>query len=178
MSNTKEILSKAYTRRLTPDEGGGYVATIMEFPGCVAEGDSADEALSNLDEAASSWLEVAIAHGQHVREPVDLSGFSGKIALRMPRSLHRQVAELAFYEGTSLNQLLVAAIAHYVGGKQLAHELTTNNIFQIKNFNWFTGNIPVTHTARSLRDSSEGLVIESLRLPAVPSTTHYFPLET
>ncbi len=116
--SARDILNKAYVRRLTPDPSGGYVASISEFPGCVAEGESAEEALQNLDKAAESWIEVAIANGREIREPVDFEGFSGKIALRMPRNLHRQAAELAELEGCSLNQLLVTAISFYVGGKQ------------------------------------------------------------
>jgi predicted RNase H-like HicB family nuclease len=43
------ILEKPYTRCLVSDETGGYVASIFEFPGCVAEGDSAEEAICNLN---------------------------------------------------------------------------------------------------------------------------------
>ncbi|WP_434516358.1 toxin-antitoxin system HicB family antitoxin [Dechloromonas sp. ARDL1] len=118
-----EILHKGYVRQLAPDEAGGYVASIMEFPGCVAEGDSADEALGNLERAAQSWIEVAVANGQHIREPIDFDGCSGKLALRMPRTLHKQAAALAELEGCSLNQFIVTALAHYVGGKQLSSKL-------------------------------------------------------
>jgi predicted RNase H-like HicB family nuclease len=114
----RDILDRAYVRRLTPDPSGGYVASISEFPGCIAEGETAEEALQNLDKAAESWIEVAIANGREIREPVDFDGFSGKTALRMPRNLHKQAAELAELEGCSLNQLLVTAISFYVGGKQ------------------------------------------------------------
>ena len=123
-AKAKYLLQLPYTRRLRPDEEGGYVASILEFPGCVADGESAEEALHNLDETAEAWLEVAIANGQEIREPIDLGGASGKIALRIPRSLHKQVAEMAQMEGTSVNQLLVAAIAHYVGGKELFRSLS------------------------------------------------------
>ncbi len=137
--HSKKLLDRGYVRRLAPDVTGGYVASIQEFPGCVAEGETADEALKNLDNAAEAWIEVAVANGQHIREPVDFDGCSGKIALRMPRTLHKQAAELAELEGCSLNQLLVTAIAHYVGGKQLASRieamiqpiLVTNNISNV-----------------------------------------------
>lgn len=118
-SQSKIILAKEYVRRLAPDESGGYVASILEFPGCVAEGETAEEALANLDNAAESWINVALANGYHVREPINFDGCNGKIALRMPRTLHKQAAELAELEGCSLNQLLVTAIAGYVGGQQL-----------------------------------------------------------
>lgn len=122
-NNAQKYLRKRYVRRLEPDEDGGFVASIQEFPGLVAEGETPDEAYAKLDRAAESWLEVALAHGQHIKEPVDFDGCSGKVALRMPRSLHRQAAELAELEGTSLNQFLVTAIAHYVGGKSLVETL-------------------------------------------------------
>lgn len=133
----KDILSKPYARRLVPDETGGFVASILEFPGCIAEGDTPDEAMSNLDAVASSWVEVALANGYTFRDPIDYHGYSGKVALRLPRSLHRQVAELAELEVSSINQLLVMAISHYVSGQQLmnnaprAAQITNNNILVV-----------------------------------------------
>jgi predicted HicB family RNase H-like nuclease len=85
----------------------------------IAEGDTPDEALANLEAAALSWLEVSLAHGGEIREPISFEGCSGKIALRIPRALHCQVAELAETEGCSLNQWLTAAIAAYATGTPL-----------------------------------------------------------
>jgi predicted RNase H-like HicB family nuclease len=124
-SHAMDILKRGYVRRLAPDESGGYVASILEFPGCIAEGDTAEEALENLDKAAEAWITVSLANGHQIPAPIDFDGYSGKLALRMPRMLHKQAAELAAMEGCSLNQLLVTAIAHYVGGKQLASRLET-----------------------------------------------------
>ena len=113
-----EILGKPYARHLVPDEAGGYVASIQEFPGCVADGNTAEEAIGNLNHAATSWIEAALSTGYDIKEPVDFYGYSGKIALRLPRGLHKQVAELAELEESSVNQLLVTAIANYTGNKQ------------------------------------------------------------
>lgn len=120
----KTILGKPYARRLIPDESGGFVASIHEFPGCVADGDTPEEALHNLDKAAASWLEAALSSGYEVRDPVSYFGYSGKIALRIPRGLHKQVAELAEYEDCSVNQVLVTAIAEYVAGKHAYRQLS------------------------------------------------------
>lgn len=120
----KNISSKSYTRRLTPDESGGFTASILEFPGCFAEGETPNEAIENLDRAAQSWLEVALSHGQQVREPISFDGCSGKIALRIPRGLHQQVAELAELEDCSVNQLLTAAISEYVGKMDVIKKIT------------------------------------------------------
>lgn len=108
-------LKRPYARRLVPDEAGGYVATIQEFPGCIAEGETADEAMINLDIAARAWLEATLAKGKTVPEPVEIHGYSGRFVLRMPSGLHKRAAEQAASEHTSLNQLLVAAVATYLG---------------------------------------------------------------
>lgn len=117
--NTSAVLKKGYVKRLAPDPAGGYTVTVQEFPGCIAEGDTAEEALANFDRAADSWVHVSLMNGQEIREPIDFGGCSGKIALRIPRSLHQNVAELAELEGSSINQVLTAAIAAYVRGDTL-----------------------------------------------------------
>lgn len=114
-NGVEEVLARPYARRLTPEPEGGYSATISEFPGLVAEGETADDAIKNLDDAAASWIEVSLAHGREIREPVSFDGYSGKISLRIPRTLHRQVAELADLDGASVNQMLTQAIAEFLG---------------------------------------------------------------
>lgn len=129
---TEEILKKTYARRLVPDETGGYVASIQEFPGCVAEGDTPEEAIQNLDKAAASWVQVALSNGYEIRDPVSFHGYSGKIALRIPRGLHKQVAELAELEESSINQLLVTAIAQYLGSKRAFREMSETLFSEIR----------------------------------------------
>jgi predicted RNase H-like HicB family nuclease len=121
-----DYLSRPYARRLTPDESGGYVATIQEFPGLVAEGDTAEEALSNLESAAKSWIDACIETGRDIPEPIDFGGYSGKIALRIPRGLHKRAAEMALSEGASLNLWLTGAISHYLGGHDGLHLMARN----------------------------------------------------
>ena len=124
LNEIQKIIAKPYARRLVPDEDGGYIASIQEFPGCIADGDNPEEALENLNKAAISWLSSALSTGYEVREPVSFIGFSGKVALRIPRGLHKQVAELAELEESSVNQLLVSAISHYVAEKNSYSALT------------------------------------------------------
>jgi predicted RNase H-like HicB family nuclease len=40
-------------------EEGGYWAEVPALPGCVSEGETRDEAIANVKEAAQGWLEVA-----------------------------------------------------------------------------------------------------------------------
>jgi len=40
-------------------EEGGYWAEIPALPGCLSEGETYDEVLANIREAAEGWVEVA-----------------------------------------------------------------------------------------------------------------------
>ena len=110
-----DILKRSYSRVLKPAEEGGYTAEILEFPGCVTEGETVQEAFENLEDAARGWLEAVIELGQNVPEPVAEAEYSGKIVLRLPRSLHGAAANLAERESVSLNTFLATAIAERVG---------------------------------------------------------------
>lgn len=123
--SAREYLKEPYARVLTPDEeSGGYTAEILEFPGCVTEGDTADEALRNLEAAAEGWIEATLNAGKDIPEPSLPQGYGGRIALRLPRSLHRRAMQLAERDGTSLNQFLVTAIAESVGANTLYAQMT------------------------------------------------------
>lgn len=127
-------LDARYVRRLMPDPSGGFTATIHELPGCIAEGDTAEEALEQLEAVAHSWMESAAANGYPITPPIDYEGASGKIALRISRRLHQLAAERAALEGTSLNQFIGNAVASYLGqqdgmrrmAKQLEHALASS----------------------------------------------------
>jgi len=48
-----------YTAIFEPDkESGGFTVTIPSLPGCISEGDTFEEALKNIKEAAGLYLEV------------------------------------------------------------------------------------------------------------------------
>jgi len=47
-----------------PAEEGGYWAEVPALPGCVSEGDTFDETLANIREAAEGWLEVSAERAQ------------------------------------------------------------------------------------------------------------------
>lgn len=115
--NPTEILRQPYGRIVVPDSDGTYRAEIVEFPGCIATGDTAAEALANLEDTAWDWLEAAIERGQRIPEPVEAAGYSGKLVVRLPKSLHKKAAYQAARDGVSLNQFIVTSIAEQVGAK-------------------------------------------------------------
>jgi predicted RNase H-like HicB family nuclease len=44
---------------IRPEAVGGYSASVPALPGCYSQGESLEEALANIREAAELWLEVA-----------------------------------------------------------------------------------------------------------------------
>ncbi len=53
---------------LIPDETGGYTVEVPSLPGCFSEGDTREEALSNIKEAIALHIESMLAHGEEVPE--------------------------------------------------------------------------------------------------------------
>lgn len=129
MSKTRKIttqyLKKPYSRILIPDEESGtYTAVILEFPGCIAQGDTPQEAYEHLEDAAEGWIEAALDLKQEIPSPSQSVSFGGKVLLRLPKSLHRQLTLIAEREGVSLNQFIVSALAEKVGAFILYDKLT------------------------------------------------------
>lgn len=83
---------------------GGYVASYPELKGCITCSDTADGALKLAVDAKKTWLEAAISDGYEIPEPETDESYSGQFKFRMPKSLHRQLAEHAKREGISMNQ--------------------------------------------------------------------------
>ncbi|MEO7247665.1 MAG: type II toxin-antitoxin system HicB family antitoxin [Novosphingobium sp.] len=54
---------------LSPEDGGGFVATAPDLPGCISDGATPAEALANVYDAISCWIEAAVAMGRPVPEP-------------------------------------------------------------------------------------------------------------
>ncbi len=44
-----------------PAEEGGFWAEVLALPGCVSQGETLVETLSNLRESAEGWMEAAVA---------------------------------------------------------------------------------------------------------------------
>ncbi|MDP2959243.1 MAG: toxin-antitoxin system HicB family antitoxin [Longimicrobiales bacterium] len=120
MSHARSYLNRPYQRVLIPDaESGTVTAMIAEFPGCVTQGNGVQEAYANLEEAAESWIEAAMELGQEIPLPAADQAFSGRVLLRLPKSVHRQAAEAAERDCTSLNQFILAAVAEKVGAARV-----------------------------------------------------------
>lgn len=50
---------------LSPEDGGGFLASIPDLPGCMSDGETPEEALFNVQDAIAGWIE----NGQGSRAP-------------------------------------------------------------------------------------------------------------
>jgi predicted RNase H-like HicB family nuclease len=114
MATPSEYLAKPYGRNVVPEPDGSFRAEIIEFPGCIAAGDTAAEALARLEDVAESWLEAVLEKKQRIPEPIESTAFSGKLVLRLARSLHKQAAHAAARDGVSLNYFIANCVAQQV----------------------------------------------------------------
>ena len=75
------------------DEGGGYFACISLLPGCWSDGETFEEAYKNILEVKGLWLEDMLDRGMPINEPNMKPRFSGRFVVRVPKTLHRLLAE-------------------------------------------------------------------------------------
>ena len=112
MKTLNEYLKMPYRMELVedPDEGG-FVVSYPDLPGCITCGETVEHAIANAQDAKKTWLEAALEEGIEIHEPDSLEEYSGQFKLRLPRSLHRSLAEHSQREGISMNQYCVYLLA-------------------------------------------------------------------
>ncbi len=54
---------------LKDEDGGGFVATVPDLPGCMSDGETPEEALTNVQGAIAVWIEAAQDMGRKVPKP-------------------------------------------------------------------------------------------------------------
>ena len=58
-----------HVEALAPVDGGGFLATVPELPGCMSDGKTAHQAERNVRFAIGEWIDRAIALGRPIPEP-------------------------------------------------------------------------------------------------------------
>ena len=112
MKNLNDYLVMPYRMEIVEDKDeGGYVVSFPDLPGCITCGDTIESAVANGADAKKAWLEAALEDGLDIPEPDSLENYSGQFKLRIPRSLHRALAEHSQREGISMNQYCVYLLA-------------------------------------------------------------------
>lgn len=102
---------------LSEDDGGGYMITFPDLPGCMSDGETLEETLINGRDAFNSWIAAQVDMKRQIPTPThyDDEGKPVKFVQRLPRSLHASLQARAKAEGVSINTLVLALIAEGLG---------------------------------------------------------------
>lgn len=108
----EEYMALPYTIEITPDNGTFFVK-IKELQGCMSVGETKADALAMIEDAMREWLVSALEDSIEIPLPeaVQADRYSGKFPLRLPKSLHRKLAENAEMDKVSLNQYMVMLLS-------------------------------------------------------------------
>ena len=89
-----------------------FTASIKELPGLIVYGETLEEVYEEIELAKADWIEANLEWGREIKEPLEnsLEEYSGKITLRIAKTLHRNLKERSEIEGISLNQTIVQLI--------------------------------------------------------------------
>jgi len=102
------------------EDGAVWCAQVEELQGCEARGPTPEEAAAGLREEMRTWIAGALAQGRPVPEPRAAATHSGRLLVRMPPTLHAELARLSDRERVSLNALIVAILSGAVAWRQPA----------------------------------------------------------
>ena len=105
MRTLEEYMRLPYRMEIIPDTiEGGFAVRFPELPGCLTCADTMEEAVRNAEDCKREWLAAAIEDRTPIPEPMTNEDYSGQFKLRIPKSLHKSLAEHSKAEGISMNQ--------------------------------------------------------------------------
>jgi predicted RNase H-like HicB family nuclease len=102
---------------LSDDDGGGYLISFPDLPGCVSDGETPEDAVVNGRDAFSAWMSARANIGKPIPKPTKHGENATPVRLmqRLPRTLHANLVARAKAEGTSLNTLVTMLLSEGVG---------------------------------------------------------------
>jgi antitoxin HicB len=122
MSLPYEIVVK----ELNEEEGGGVFLSIPQLGAAAvnAHGEKYEEARLLLENVKRDYFEIWLKEGASIPEPQNDNekDYSGKLVLRMGRTLHATLAAKAEVEGISINTLITNLLNFAIAGKDAFEE--------------------------------------------------------
>ena len=114
----EQYLELPYTIEVTKDESdeyAGWFARVVELPGCMTQADTFEELSDMIRDAMIGWIESALEDGESIPLPRSIEDYSGRFVVRIPKTLHRELVEMAEREGVSLNTFVNVALGKVTG---------------------------------------------------------------
>lgn len=106
-------------RPLPKAQGGGWLITWRDLPGCMSDGETPEEAIENGRDAFAAWM--AVRQGVLKKpspKPSAPAGKPARFVLRTPKSMHARLVARAEAEGVSLNTLVTTLLAENLRAPQ------------------------------------------------------------
>lgn len=106
------LTNDKYTYRVTwSEEDGEYIGLCVEFPSLSWLAATPEESLVGIRTVVADVVTDLQANGEDVPEPLATKTYSGRFMVRIPSTLHRQLALEAAEAGISLNRLASARLS-------------------------------------------------------------------
>lgn len=96
------------------EEGAGYVFHCPDLPGCITCADTYEEGFALIEDAKKCYFTACLEDDTIIPEPVSIEAYSGQFKLRIPKSLHKELAERSKQEGVSMNQYCMYLLSNRV----------------------------------------------------------------
>ena len=96
-------------------EEGGYALSCPELKGCITCADTIQQGFEMIQDAKKCWFTACVEDGVPIPEPDGINEYSGQFKLRVPKSLHKALAERSRQEGISINQYCLYLLSNGVG---------------------------------------------------------------
>lgn len=115
MKSLEYYMNLNYKVQVVKDEAeGGYVLSIPDLKGCLTSSNDIGSGMMRLEDAKKEWIKAAMEEGYEVPEPDSAENYSGQFKLRIPRSLHKELAERSRREGVSMNQYCLYLLSRHL----------------------------------------------------------------
>ena len=88
---------------------GGYYACVKGIS-CYSHGDNLEHAAEQIEEALETYIEGCLENNIPVSEPISEDECSGRISIRVAKSLHCKLSNIAKEEDLSVSHLINDAL--------------------------------------------------------------------
>jgi predicted RNase H-like HicB family nuclease len=100
-------------RELDNNEGDGWFAYYKDIKGIMGDGDTKDEAITDVKSAFKEYIKVSLKNGDDILEP-NIKYYSKRINITLPSNILHDIDNYAFKNNISRSQLIQKAAINYI----------------------------------------------------------------
>ncbi len=128
------------TYKMKVEDHEFWVVESTELKGCVAQDDILDNAIKAFELEEQEWIDTAKEFKIKIPDQTitEVTEYSGKLSIRIAKSLHKSIAESSEKEGVSINTFVSNALSEKIGqlkGEVNVYLLNNSQTIELNNFN-------------------------------------------